>query len=394
MQLCLALRKEKFDGAVIMYGAEQEYPYHRPPLSKGYITGKDDDSKIAMRPASFYSGRSIDLRLADEVESIDLAERSVTAGSGSQSYDYLVLATGASPRHLQLPGSDLNGVNALRSIEDARQIKKQLEQASSVVIVGAGFIGLEIAATAALMGKEVAVFDLADRVMARAVAPQISDWFENTHRQSGVRFFFGESITGIEGIDGNVSAVRRADGSNLQTQLVIIGIGVVPNTGLAEAAGIYCDNGIVVNEYCKTSQARIFAAGDCANHPNRFAQGASVRLESVQNATDQARVIAAAIAGKPKPYDAIPWFWSDQGANSLQMAGLGFGADQFITRGDPADNSFSVFHFKDSQLLAVDSVNHPRDHMLARKLITAGVSLSPEEASATDFDLKSALNRA
>jgi len=154
VQLCLALRKEKFDGAVIMYGAEQEYPYHRPPLSKGYITGKDDDSKIAMRPASFYSGRSIDLRLADEVESIDLAERSVTAGSGSQSYDYLVLATGASPRHLQLPGSDLNGVNALRSIEDARQIKKQLEQASSVVIVGAGFIGLEIAATAALMGKE------------------------------------------------------------------------------------------------------------------------------------------------------------------------------------------------------------------------------------------------
>lgn len=393
VQLCLALRKEKFEGSVTLYGAETDYPYHRPPLSKSYLTGKDDDAKLPMRPPSFYTSKAIDIRLSEEVKSINTGERTVTSKSGSQSYDHLVLATGARPRQLSIEGSHLHGVNVLRSVNDSRVIKEQLDQASSIVIVGAGFIGLEVAAAAISMGKKVAVFDMADRVMGRAVAPQISTWFEAAHKLAGIDFYLEESISSIEGSNDRVSGVRRLAGEPIEAQMVLLGIGVVPNAELAETAGLDCNNGIVVDEFCRASEERVFAAGDCANHPNKFADGEAVRLESIQNATDQARVIAAGIVGQPIPYTAVPWFWSDQGEHSLQMAGLGQSADQFVTRGLPSSSSFSVFHYKGDRLLAVDSVNNPRDHMLARKLLAAGLSPLPEQAQTVDFELKSVLNK-
>ncbi len=399
VQLCLALRKEKYAGDVVVCSEESELPYHRPPLSKAYITGKTDDEKLLMRPESFYQSRNIDLRLNCMVSAIDPAAKSVTTAQGENlPYQYLVLAMGARARHLPVKGRDAVGVVELRDIKDARQIKDRLSGCKKVVIIGAGFIGLEVAAALNVQGVGVTVFDTAERVMGRAVAPEISRWFEATHRAAGIDIHLGEGITEITAADdGNVSGVVRSNGERINAEMVLIGIGVEPHTDLASAAGLDCENGIVVDQYCQTSDPSVFAAGDCANHPNVFADGRRVRLESVQNATDQARTIASAIAATEnntppdKPYAAVPWFWSDQAEHSLQMAGLSFDADTHITRGLPADGSFSVFHFRGNDLLAVDSVNASRDHMLARKLLGARISPTRLQAEDVDFDLKTLL---
>lgn len=390
VQLCLALRKEKYDGAIMILSAESEPPYHRPPLSKAYITGKADDSKLPMRPESFYPGKNIQLKLNDEVLSIDTSLKTITSTSGKQAYSSLVIATGAVARPLAIDGRDAEGVHELRDIHDARMIKASLEKATRVAVIGAGFIGLEVAAAANQSGKKVTVFDMADRVMGRAVAPMISHWFEKTHRAAGIDIHLQESIKRIVSNDaGHVVGVERNDSEIIEAQLVLIGIGVLPNSDIAVAAGINCDNGVLVDEYCQTSDPHVYAAGDCANHPNKFADGKQVRLESIQNATDQARVIAAAIAGSSaaKPYIAVPWFWSDQAEHSLQMTGLSFDADAHVVRGDPDSASFSVFHYRQQRLLAVDSVNASRDHMLARKLLAAGISPTAEQAADTELNL-------
>lgn len=389
VQLCLALRKEKFDGPVTVFSEENQYPYHRPPLSKSYLLGKDDSSKLPMRPESFYAAKNVAMRLNEKITRVDPASRTVFSEAGEYHYDHLLLATGARPRPLPINGSDLSGVCELRDVDHANAIAQGLRTAKSVVIIGAGFIGLEVASAARAMGKEVTVLDMADRVMARAVAPQVSTWFEQTHRAAGIDIRLGQRVTAIHGVDGAVAEVELPDGSRMEAQLVIIGVGVIPNTGLAEQAGLACDNGIVVNEFCRTSDEAIFAAGDCANHPNPFAGGRAVRLESIQNATDQARVVAAGVAGNSKPYNSVPWFWSDQGAHSLQMTGLSFDADNHVIRGNMDSGVFSVFHFKSEKLLAVDSINMPRDHMLARKLLTAGISPAQEQVEDPGFELKS-----
>lgn len=402
VQLCLALRKEKYTGAITIYSAESDYPYHRPPLSKAYITGKADDENLPMRAESFYSSKNIDLRLNDEVTSIDVANKTVSSASGSQRYSNLVLATGAIARPLSIEGREVQGVFELRDIADARAIKSALPGVSSIAVIGAGFIGLEVAAATSQTGKNVTVFDMADRVMGRAVAPQISHWFEKTHRAAGINIHLNESVVRIvAGDDGVVSGVQRADGSIAEAQLVLIGIGVLPNSEIAASAGVKCENGVLVDEFCRTSSANVFAAGDCANHPNVFADGRQLRLESIQNATDQARVIAKVIASgepesttEPEPYQAVPWFWSDQAAHSLQMTGLSFDADQYVLRGDPESGSFSVFHYRAKRLLAVDSVSCPRDHMLARKLLAAGISPAPEQAADTQLNLMDLLRPA
>jgi 3-phenylpropionate/trans-cinnamate dioxygenase ferredoxin reductase subunit len=398
VQLCLSLRKSKYDGPIVMYSAEPELPYHRPPLSKGYLLGKTDDDKLPMRPDTFYVAKAIDLKLGVEVTSIDLAAKTVMAGTAQQSYSHLVYATGASARQLPVEGADLGGVHCLRSLAHSRAIKADLEQTDSLVVIGAGFIGLEVAAAARSLGKKVTVFDTADRVMARAVAPDISRWFEQMHADMGVEIRLSEAIDSIGGADGRVSHVNCTNGEQLAAQMVVIGIGVTPEMAVAEAAGLACDNGVLVDEYCRSSDPFVYAAGDCASHPNRYASRDRIRLESIQNATDQARVIAANIvAGETgqtaelTPYTAVPWFWSDQGDHSLQMTGLSFDAEQFVVRGDPASGSFSVYHYRAGNLLAVDSVNMPRDHMLARKLIEAGVSPDASQAADPDFDLKALL---
>ena len=391
VQLCLALRKEKYDGEIMIFSAESEPPYHRPPLSKAYITGQADDSKLAMRPESFYPAKNIQLKLNDEVLSIDASAKTIASASGKQAYSSLVIATGAVARPLQIEGRDAKAVYELRDIHDARSIKAALEKANHVVVIGAGFIGLEVAAAANQSGKKVTVFDMADRVMGRAVAPLISHWFEKTHRAAGIDIHLQESIKGIVSDDsGHVTGVERNSSEILEAQLVLIGIGVLPNSDIASAAGIQCDNGVVVDKYCRTSNPHIYAAGDCANHPNVFADGRRVRLESIQNATDQARVIASAIVAggeATRAYGAVPWFWSDQAEHALQMTGLSFDADSYAVRGEPASASFSVFHYRQQQLLAVDSVNSSRDHMLSRKMLAAGVSPTPEQVEDTSFNL-------
>jgi len=404
VQLCLTLRKCKYDGPVIMYSAESTAPYHRPPLSKDFLLDKIGEEKLSMRPNSFYQSKSIDLRLGCEVKSVDLEAGQVHSNDGSQSYSKLVFATGACPRQLPLEGMDRSGVYCLRSLDDSRIIKSELPAIESLVVVGAGFIGLEVAAAARGLGKRVTIFDTADRVMARAVAPAISQWFQQMHIAAGADIRLGEAIAGITGdADGRVSHVTCANGQQLDAQMVVVGVGVTAETTVAEGAGLQCDDGIVVNEFCRTSNADVFAVGDCASHPNPYASVDRLRLESIQNATDQARVVGSNIAAligeesthSPTPavpgqtvYNSVPWFWSDQGAHSLQMAGLSFNADKYVLRGELASDSFSVYHFQRDKLVAVDSVNMPRDHMLARKLIASGISLTPAQAEDMTFDIK------
>ena len=391
VQLCLALRKEKVATPIMMLSEEPEYPYHRPPLSKSYLSGETDDEKLVMRPQSFYQSKDVQVILNCKVTGIDSGSQSVSTADASFDYQSLVIATGARPRSLPTPGADLAGVHLLRDVEQSRRIKDELATATNIVVVGAGFIGLEFAAVANSMGKNVIVFDTADRVMGRAVSPAISEWFEQTHSSNGITMRLHDSIQEIQG-DTKVSRVITAAGDKIECDMLLVGIGVIPNAELAVAAGIECENGIVVNEFCETSAADIYAVGDCAYHPNPYFDSKMIRLESVQNATDQARVVASVIAGNKKPYNAVPWFWSDQGQHSLQMAGLSGNADQFVRRDGETPNSFSVFHLNSGRLVCVDSVNSPRDHMLARKLITGQVSPSPEQVADPEFDLEALLS--
>lgn len=398
VQLCLALRKEKVSLPILMLSEESEYPYHRPPLSKSFLSGETEEEKLAMRPASFYTSKEIDLQLNTYVTKIDPAGNKVFTDKGEFTFHSLIIATGARPRPLPaavFSGSEdnantLGGVHLLRDLQQSKKIKQELESAQNVVVIGAGFIGLEFAAVANKMGKNVTVFDMADRVMARAVAPFVSAWFDERHQADGIDIQLEDSVVNIIGID-KISEIFTNSGKKQKCDLMVVGIGVIPNDELAIDAGLNCDNGIVVNEYCETSIKGIYAAGDCAMHPNPFANNELVRIESIQNATDQARAIAKCIAGSKTSYKSVPWFWSDQGDYSLQMAGLSNNSDQFVTRGDPAEGSFSVYHFSEKIMQSVDSVNSPKDHMIARKLIDKGLSPTPKQAADTEFDLKSLL---
>jgi len=390
LQLCLALRKENVDTPIIILCEEDAYPYHRPPLSKAYLSGDTSDDDLLMRPQSFYKSKSIDVRLATAAVGIDRSTKTVSTSNGDVSYSHLVIATGAAPRALPVNNAGLDGVHMLRDLQHARCIKRELAGARQVVVIGAGFIGLEFAAMANSAGKNVTVLDMADRVMARAVSPTVSQWFLGMHVNKGIDIRLQESMVSFEG-DHRIESIEVSSGDKIPCDLMVVGIGVVPNTALAEDAGLKVNDGIVVDEYCKTSDPFIFAAGDCARHPNPFARNETIRLESIQNATDQARVIAASIGGKDKSYNSVPWFWSDQGEHGLKMAGLSNGSDQFVTRGDLKGGAFSVFHFSADQLQSVDSVNSPRDHMLARKLIAAGIHPTADQAADSGFDLKTLL---
>ncbi|RUX52089.1 MAG: NAD(P)/FAD-dependent oxidoreductase [Mesorhizobium sp.] len=390
VQAAASLREEGYDGPVILIGDESELPYHKPPLSKTFI--KDPDAKPQpLRGEAFYSGSAIDYRPGVRIEAIEAdAHRLRVSGGGSLAFDHLVLATGARPRLLKLQGSELSGVVSLRSLADARLIRELSAQCEDVVILGGGFIGLEIAATLRAAGRNVAVVEAVDRLLGRAVAPVIASHVRQRLEAIGVRIHTGTTVVGLEGKGGRVSAAIISGGERLPAQMVIIGIGVVPNVELAETAGITVANGIRVDQQMRSSAPDILAIGDAASYRHWFT-GADVRLESVQNATDQARLAARTILGHADAYSAVPWFWSDIGDMKLQMVGLTSGGDSHVVAGDLTENKFSIYHYAGSRLLGIESVNRPGDHMLGRKMLGAGFSPAPQAVAGGPDAMKAAL---
>jgi len=397
VQTAEALRSGGYTGPITLLGDEPHGPYHRPPLSKAWLAGEMDAAQLVMRAPEMLARKGIDLRTGVRAAAIDRAARQLhLADGGKLPYGALVLATGATPRTLPLPGGDAPGVLALRGKDDASAIAERmaacLAAQQPVVVVGGGFIGLEVAATARKKGLPVTVLEAAPRLLGRVLAPMLSDWYAELHRSHGVQLVLDARIAAIEtAASGDVAGVRLADGTLVPAGLVVVGIGVQANDGLAQAAGLACERGIVVDACGRTSDAHIFAAGDCT--ARRLADGTLLRLESVQNATEQGKSVAAAVLGQERPFTATPWFWSDQYDKKLQMAGLSGGADRWTVRGELASGSFSIYHFQGDKLLAVDSVNAAKDHLQARKLLDAGVSPTAEQAADSAFDLGSLLTR-
>ena len=389
-QLGASLRQHGYGGRVCLINDEAHLPYQRPPLSKAYLKGEGRPDSLMFRPDKFYRDQKVEL-IADRAVSIDRAARRLSLASGaSLDYGHLVLATGARNRLLDSPNANLEEVRYLRILDESEALRKRIALGQRVVVIGAGFIGLEFAATARIKGLEVDVAELASRVMARAVTAEISDYFQERHTAAGIRIHLGVQATSIEGDGSKVTGVSLSDGRHLPADLVVVGVGVLPNVELAAEAGLPVASGIIVNEQLLTSDPNISAVGDCALFASpRF--GGSLRLESVQNATDHARCVAARLTGEAKTYDGMPWFWSDQGDDKLQIAGLTTGYDRVVVRGDPAQRSFSAFCYKSGRLVGIESINRAGDHMFGRRLLAGNGSITPEQAADTGFDLKSAL---
>jgi len=387
-QTASSLRAEGYQESITLIGEEPHIPYQRPPLSKGFPLGTQDRESIELRPAEFYHDHKINLITGERVAALQPANQHIQLASGSRiPYDKLVLAVGASNRLLPIPGARLDGVLYLRSLDEAIVLKERLAAAKNVAVIGGGFVGLELAAVACSLGKSVTVIEALARLMSRVVAPVISEYFVDLHASKSVNVICGTSVTEINGARGEVCSVALNDGRKFDADLVLVGIGVVPEVQLGQSAGLSVSNGIAVNEHLQTQNEDIFAIGDCAEHPCTFAN-ARLRLESVQNAADQAQCVAATIAGKKEIYRALPWFWTDQFDVKLQMAGISHGHDRIVTRGHRESGKLSVFYFKNDRLIAVDSINRPLDHMLGRKLIAAGAAVTPEQATDENFDLK------
>jgi 3-phenylpropionate/trans-cinnamate dioxygenase ferredoxin reductase subunit len=389
-QVAASLRQNGFKDRVCLINDEPHLPYQRPPLSKAYLKGTGGPDSLMFRPEKFYSDQTIEL-IAGHAASIDRAGHKLILTSGaSLDYGHLVLATGARNRLLDIPNANLPDVRYLRILDDSEDLRKRLASSRRVVVIGAGFIGLEFAATARIKGLEVDVLELASRVMARAVTAEVSDYFQKQHTAAGIRIHLGVQATAIEAEGGKVTGVSLSSGGHIPADLVLVGVGVLPNVELAAEAGLPVASGIIINEHLLTSDPDISAIGDCALFESpRF--GGSLRLESVQNATDHARCVAARLTGDDKVYDGEPWFWSDQGDDKLQMVGLTAGYDRVVLRGDPAQKAFSAFCYRAGQLVGIESVNRAGDHMFGRRLLAAGGSITPEQAADLNFDLKRAL---
>lgn len=378
LQVAESLRCEGWEGDIVLLGDEPHAPYHRPPLSKAYLLGQATAAQLTMRSAEALARKNISLRTGISVERIDRENRELHfSHGGSLPYHRLVLATGARAR--SLAGAGLAGVFSLRGLDDCRQIAAALEAAEDIAVIGGGFIGLEFAAVARKKGKSVSVIEAGERLMARAVSPFISEWYAQLHGGHGVRLCMSAQIAAFAGENGRIHALNLADGRQIPADLVVLGIGVVANDELAQAAGLQVERGIVVDDCGRTTDTVIFAAGDCT--ATRRADGSLRRLESVQNAVEQGKAVAAAVLDKEKPFLVTPWFWSDQYDAKLQMVGTSAGHDRMVLRGNPADGMFSAFYFRDSQLIGIDSINCPQDHMLGRKLLDQGVSPTPEQAA-------------
>ncbi|MER5349537.1 FAD-dependent oxidoreductase [Kitasatospora sp. NPDC002551] len=386
-QTAASLRERGYRGRLVLIDDEDELPYERPPLSKAYLHGEADETQLWLRPVSYYARRSIEL-VAGSVTALDPDARTVRLADGSvYGYDHLVLATGATPRTLAVPGAGLDGVHTLRTARDAAALRSSLGAARHAVVVGAGFIGLEFAAAARRAGCEVTVVEALDRPLARAVSARTAEHFTRLHRREGTRLLFGRRVAALHGDEyGRVAVVELADGDSLEADLVLAGIGVVPRTGLAAEAGLRVSGGIVVDSRLLTGDPHISAIGDCAAFP-QVRSGNLLRLESVQNAVGHAEAVAARLTGTAGGYRELPWFWSDQFATTVQIAGLNEGHDTEVVLGDDPD-AFSVLLFRAGELQAVESVNRPADHLAARRLLDRGVVLDPVDATAPGFTLR------
>lgn len=386
-QAAASLRQKKFAGRIVMVGDEAYVPYQRPPLSKKYLAGELETSRLYFKPENFYPDHDIEMRLSTRVESLDPAAKSVQLDNGEQlNYSKLLLTTGSRVRKLSIPGHDLAGIHYLRTIDDVLHIQNDFAEGARLVIVGAGYIGLEVAAIAVKRGIDVTVLETENRAMNRVVAPEVSEFFQELHRKAGVKIEFGRMVKEFGG-NGKIDRVVCSDGYTVPADICIVGIGIVPNSEIAAAAGLECNNGIVVDEFARTSAPDIYAAGDCTYHPNSLL-GINLRLESVHNALEQAKTAAASMCGELTPYAQIPWFWSDQYDVKLQIVGLSQGYDQLITRGDKSAHAFAAFYLQGGRLLAVDAINSPREFMLGKKLVAAKAVFDPQQLADESMDFK------
>lgn len=397
-QAAIALRQNGFEGSILMVGRDREIPYERPPLSKEYLAREKPFERICIRPEKFWAEKNIALMLATNVASLNPDLHQVILGDDAiVSYGKLIWAAGGDARRLSFSGGALAGVHAIRTKRDVDVLMAELDspkpagRASRVVVVGGGYIGLEAAAVLTKLGCAVTLLEALPRVLSRVAGEELSEFYQNEHRAHGVDLRLETKLDCLEGEDGRVARVRLEDGSAIECDLAIVGIGIVPSVGPLMAAGAAGANGVDVDEYCRTALKDIYAIGDCAAHANIYADGAVIRLESVQNANDMATAAAKHICGDPQPYAAFPWFWSNQYDLKLQTAGLSIDYDTTVLRGDPATRKFSVIYLKEGRVIALDCVNNVKDYVQGRKLIEARAELSAEALADTETQLKELL---
>jgi 3-phenylpropionate/trans-cinnamate dioxygenase ferredoxin reductase subunit len=386
-QIITTLRQQKFAGQIVLVGDEPYLPYQRPPLSKKFLAGEMPAERLYVKPESFYDDPRIDVRLETTVTAIDRTAQTLEIEDGDDiAYEKLVLALGSRVRTLPVEGADLNRVHYLRSIADVETIRAELDIGRHLVIVGAGYIGLEVAAVARTLGLDVTVVEMADRVMSRVVSPEISDFYQIEHTNHGVKLRLSTTVAALRGRK-RVKYVETGEGEEIPADLVIIGVGILPNTEIAEQAGLDISNGIVVDDRCQTSDPNIYAVGDCTSHPNDI-YGRRLRLESVHNAVEQAKTAASNLCGRETRYSDVPWFWSDQYDLKLQIAGLSEGYDDVVIRGNPADRSFACVYLRKGRLIAIDAVNAPRDFVHSKALIAAQALISTDKLADAEISLK------
>lgn len=387
-QAAIALRQEGFDGTIALIGEEEFPPYERPPLSKEYLAGDKPFERILIRPERFWAERAVTLRLGERIVAVDAMARRLTREDGAViAYGTLIWAAGGHARRLNCDGHDVRGVHSVRTRADVDRLISELPSVEQVVVIGGGYIGLEAAAVLTKFGKAVTIVEAQDRVLARVAGEALSRFYEGEHRAHGVTVRLNEGVTCIEG-EGAVTGVRLADGSVLPAQLVIVGIGIVPAVAPLVAGGAAGENGVLVDAQGRTSLPHVFAVGDCAAHANAFADGAVIRLESVQNANDQATVVARTIMGRDVAYHAVPWFWSNQYDLKLQTVGLSIGHDRAVLRGDPTTRSFSVVYLRQGRVIALDCVNAMRDFVQGKALVADGATVAEDALADTDRPLK------
>ena len=387
IQCISTLKKEGYSGSITLVGEEEHLPYQRPPLSKGFLEDSLNKERLYFKRLEFFTENKVQLYLGLSAEKLEIDNQKVYLSDNSVlEFDKLVFATGSRVRLLDFPGSELKSIFYLRDLDDAEAIKKDLETSENLVIIGAGYIGLEAAAIAAKKNKKVTIIEMADRVMNRTVDPQISEYYLNLHESYGVKFHFNTSLETINEVSNSLEVVC-SDGTEVKADSVLIGAGVVPNIELAEEAGINCDNGIIVNEFGQTNFKNIYACGDCTNHPNKILNK-NLRLESVHNAMEQAKTVASSLMNNPMEYNQVPWFWSDQYDHKLQIVGLSGDHDVVTMRGNTNDAKFMLFYTKDEELIAVDAINNPKEFLISRKLVANKVKIKPKVIS----DLNTNLN--
>jgi 3-phenylpropionate/trans-cinnamate dioxygenase ferredoxin reductase subunit len=389
VQTAAALRQLDFAGSIGIVTAETDPPYERPPLSKDYLAGEKPFEQILFHQPQFWEDKRITLIWGQEIRMVDAEHHRIASDSEEFGFESLVWAAGGQPRRLTCDGSDLEGLHTIRSRQDVDRLRAELLGANQIVVIGGGYIGLEAAAVLAAAGKQVTIMEALDRPLSRVAAAPISDFFVREHQRHGVKFMLDTVVSCIEGVSGRVARVLLRDGSAIAADCVIVGIGIEPAVDPLLAAGAEGSNGVLVDEHCRTSLTNIFAVGDCALHRNSFGPEEPVRIESVQNATDQAMTVARFIAGQPQPYHATPWFWSHQYEVKLQTVGLNAGYDDFLVRGDASSERFSVLYFRQGALVALDCVNMVKDYVQGRKLIEAKSSYDRSALQDASVPLKS-----